>query len=67
MELAALLKIKPRQIKVLSEAGIDSVEALVMSVPRDLEGIDGISGKASKQLIWNARDTLNMATFKKVS
>ncbi|UYP48497.1 DNA repair and recombination protein RadA [Candidatus Lokiarchaeum ossiferum] len=67
MELLALKSIKPRQIKLLTESGIDSLEALAMSVPKDLEEIDGISAKASKNLVWNARDSLNLATFKQVS
>ncbi len=67
MELVALKSIKPRQIKLLTEAGIDSVEALGMSVPKDLEDIDGISAKASKNLVWDARSALNLATFKQVS
>ncbi len=38
-----------------------------MSVPKDLEDIEGISQKASKQLIWDARDVMGMSEFKQVS
>ncbi len=67
MELAELNKIKPRQIKVLQEAGISTIEALAMSVPSMLDNINGISGKMSQKLVWEARDTLKMCQFKKVS
>ena len=68
MELVELGKIiKPRQIKILAEAGIDSIEALAMSVPSDLEDLDGISEKSSKSLVWAARDSLQMASFKSVA
>ncbi len=66
MELAELSGIKPRQIKILSQEGITSIEALAMSVPKDLEEMDGISAKSSKNLIWSARDVLQMASFKPV-
>ena len=67
MELAELSTIKPRQIKLLQENGITDIKALSMSVPRDLEDIEGISGKASKKLIWDARDVMGMSAFKQVS
>ncbi len=67
MELSELSSIKPRQIKLLQENGITDIKALSMSVPRDLEDIEGISDKASKKLIWDARDVMGMSTFKKVS
>nr|QEE17759.1 DNA repair and recombination protein RadA [Candidatus Prometheoarchaeum syntrophicum] len=67
MELAELSSIKPRQIKLLQENGITDIKALSMSVPRDLEEIEGISGKASKKLIWDARDVMGMSAFKQVS
>lgn len=67
MELAQLKSIKPRQIKILAEAGIDNVEALAMSVPTSLEDINGISSKASQELVWDAREVLDMATFKCVA
>lgn len=67
MELAELSKIKARQIKILHEAGITSIEALAMSVPSMLEEIPGISEKSSQKLVWEARDTLKLCEFKKVS
>jgi DNA repair protein RadA len=67
MELSELSKIKPRHIKLLQEAGINSIEALAMSVPRQIEDIQGMSENASKMLIWDARDTLNMSSFRQVS
>jgi RecA/RadA recombinase len=67
MELSTLQSIKPRQIKLLQENGITDIKALSMSVPRDLEEIEGISGKASKKLIWDARDVMGMSLFKQVS
>ena len=67
MELSELSSIKPRQIKLLQENGITDIKALSMSVPRDLEDIEGISSKASKKLIWNARDVMGMSSFKQVS
>lgn len=67
MELAELSKIKARQIKLLQEAGITSIEALAMSVPSMLEEIRGMSEKSSQTLVWEARDTLKMCEFKKVS
>ena len=67
MELAELSSIKPRQIKLLQENGITDIKALSMSVPRDLEEIEGISSKASKKLIWDARDVMGMSAFKQVS
>ncbi|MHA1648335.1 MAG: DNA repair and recombination protein RadA [Promethearchaeota archaeon] len=67
MELSAISIIKPRQIKILQEEGINTVEALAMNAPRDLAEFNGISDKMSKQLIWSARDILNMSSFKQVS
>ncbi|MHA1522731.1 MAG: helix-hairpin-helix domain-containing protein, partial [Promethearchaeota archaeon] len=63
MELAKLKTIKPRQIKILTEAGIDSIEALAMSVPRSIEALNGMSSKAAQSLVWVAREALDMATF----
>lgn len=67
MSLSELSSIKPRQIKLLQENGIADIKALSMSVPRDLEEIEGISGKTSKKLIWDARDVMGMSSFKQVS
>ncbi|MHA1341714.1 MAG: DNA repair and recombination protein RadA [Promethearchaeota archaeon] len=59
--------IKPRQIKVLEENGIRSIESLAMSVPDILSEIDGISEKSAKQLVWKARELLGMGSFRRVS
>ena len=67
MELAELKEIKPRQIKILTEVGIDSLEALAMSSPKDIADLEGISDKMAKKLVWHGRDALNMTTFKQVS
>jgi predicted RecB family nuclease len=48
--LDELKGIKPRQIKLLQEAGIASVESLAMSVPDDLALIEGMSEKGAKPL-----------------
>lgn len=66
MSLADLKGIKTRQIKLLEEHGFASLESLAMSSPADIGEIDGLSDKASKQLIWEAREALNLATFKPV-
>ena len=67
MELTDLKAIKPKQIKLLQDHGIESVEALAMSVPNDLADIEGISDKTAKQLIWGAREMLNMCEFNSVA
>ncbi|MHA1728805.1 MAG: DNA repair and recombination protein RadA, partial [Promethearchaeota archaeon] len=67
ISLEKIKNIKPRQIKVLSESGFNSVEAIAMSNPNDLAEIDGISDKASKKIVWDARDQLGMGSFKPVS
>ena len=51
MELAELKDIKPRQIKILTEAGIDSLEALAMSSPKDIADLEGISDKMAKNSV----------------
>src|SRR6056297_837778 len=63
MELSEIKNIRSRQVTALVKNGIDSVEALAMSVPVQLEEIHGISEKASKNLIWEAREMLNMSSF----
>ncbi|HMB65826.1 MAG TPA: DNA repair and recombination protein RadA [Patescibacteria group bacterium] len=63
MDLSEIKKIRSRQITALTKNGIDSVEALAMSVPRQLEEINGISSKASKNLVWDAREMLDMSAF----
>lgn len=65
--LDELKNIKPRQIKLLQEAGIASVESLAMSVPDDLALIEGMSDKGAKTLVWSARELLGMGTFKVVA
>jgi DNA repair protein RadA len=66
MELTEMKTMKPKQIKLLADHGIESIEALAMSVPNDLADIDGISDKTAKQLIWGAREMLNMCEFNAV-
>ncbi|MHA1822103.1 MAG: DNA repair and recombination protein RadA [Promethearchaeota archaeon] len=65
--LNELKGIKPRQIKILMENGILSVESLAMSNPSSLAELDGISEKSSKSLVWTARNQLGLGTFKPVS
>jgi DNA repair protein RadA len=67
ISLDELKTIKPRQIKLLTENGISSVAALAMSNPDEVAEIDGMSEKASKTLVWNARHELGMGEFKSVS
>jgi len=65
--LSELKVIKPRQIKILEENGINSVESLAMSVPDALTELEGISDKSAKQLVWAARAQLGMGDFKTVA
>ncbi len=67
ISLDELKTIKPRQIKLLQENGITSVAALAMSSPDELAEIDGMSEKASKMLVWDARHELGMGEFQSVS
>jgi len=59
--------IKPKQLKILQENGINSIESLAMSIPESLAEINGLSEKSARQLVWKAREMLGMGTFKKVS
>ena len=67
IQLDQIKDIKPRQIKILMESGFNSAESLAMSNPGIISEIDGMSDKASKKLVWNARDQLGMGAFKPVS
>jgi len=67
MELAELKGIKPRQVKLLADNGIETIEALAMSTPGDISGLEGMSDKGAKQLVWGAREALNMCSFTQVS
>jgi len=67
IQLDQIKDIKPRQIKILMESGFNSAESLAMSNPGVISEIDGMSDKASKKLVWNARDQLGMGSFKPVS
>jgi DNA repair protein RadA len=67
MELAEMKGLKARQIKILQDAGVDSIEALAMSVPGDLQDLEGISDKSAKKLVWDARDLLHLTEFVPVS
>ena len=62
-DISELPSIKPRQVKLLQEQGIITAQALAMLAPDALSEIDGISGKSAKQLIWQARESLNLTAF----
>ncbi|HMF32890.1 MAG TPA: helix-hairpin-helix domain-containing protein [Candidatus Lokiarchaeia archaeon] len=62
-DIRKLPGIKPRQVKLLQEQGIMTAQALAMLAPDALSEIDGISGKSAKQLIWQARESLNLTAF----
>jgi len=55
--------INARQIKLLSENGVSTAEALAMSPASFIAEIDGLGEKTAKKLIWNARDALGMTDF----
>ena len=59
-DISELPGIKPRQVKLLQDQGIMTAQALAMLAPDALSEIDGISGKSAKQLIWQARESLNL-------
>ncbi|HMF32262.1 MAG TPA: DNA repair and recombination protein RadA [Candidatus Lokiarchaeia archaeon] len=62
-DISELPGIKPRQVKLLQDQGIMTAQALAMLAPDALSEIDGISGKSAKQLIWQARESLNLTAF----
>lgn len=62
-DVSGLPGIKPRQVKLLQEQGIMTAQALAMLSPDALAEVDGISDKSAKQLVWQARDSLNLTTF----
>lgn len=66
ISISEIKDIKPRQIKILEEAGVMTVESLAMSNPDNLNELDGISEKASKKLVWQARNQLGLGSFKSV-
>jgi RecA/RadA recombinase len=55
--------INSRQIKLLSENGISTAEALAMSSQNFVSDIKGLGDKTAKKLIWNARNALGMTDF----
>jgi DNA repair protein RadA len=55
--------INSRQIKILSENGISTAEALAMSSQNFVSDIKGLGDKTAKKLIWNARNALGMTDF----
>src|SRR4030042_5227946 len=59
----ALPGIKPRQVKILQEQGIMTAQALAMLAPRALAGVEGSAANSAKQLIWQARESLNLPGF----
>ncbi|MHA1335515.1 MAG: DNA repair and recombination protein RadA [Promethearchaeota archaeon] len=62
-ELNYIKGINARQIKLLSESGINSAEALAMASINDIAAIDGLGEKTAQKLIWNARNALGMTEF----
>ena len=67
MDLTELDGITSRQIKLLHEGGIQSVEALAMTPRSILEDVDGVGEKTARTLIWEAREQLGMSEFAKAS
>lgn len=55
--------INSRQIKLLSENGISTAEALAMSSQNFVSDIKGLGDKTARKLIWNARNALGMTDF----
>src|SRR4030043_41506 len=55
--------IKPRQGKLLQEQGIMTAQALAMLAPDALAEVEGLSTNSAKQLIWQARQSLNLTSF----
>ncbi len=62
-ELDQVRGINARQIKLLTENGVSTAEALAMSPASFIADIDGLGEKTAKKLIWNARDALGMTDF----
>jgi len=50
-------------VKLLQDQGIMTAQALAMLAPDALAEVDGISDKSAKQLIWQARESLNLTAF----
>ncbi len=63
MDLKLVKNITDRQIKLLQENDVNSAQTLAMSATADVSNIDGIGDKKAQQLIWNARNALNMSDF----
>ncbi len=63
-DLNKIKGINSRQIKLLTEAGINSATSLAMSNIFKIADIDGIGDKSARKLIWNARSALGMTSFK---
>jgi transcription termination factor NusA len=62
-ELSKVKGINSRQIKLLTEHGISSAEALAMSSVNNVSDIRGLGDKTAQKLIWNAREALQMTEF----
>jgi len=65
MELKEIKGINARQMKLLTEAGISTVETLGMTPGKEVSNIDGIGEQTALKLIWKAREILGMTDFNK--
>ncbi len=66
-ELKLVKGIQARHIKIFTENGITTAEALAMSGFKSITAMEGIGEATSKKLIWNARSALGMSSFKTIS
>jgi len=62
-DLSQIKGINARHIKLLSENGVSTAEALAMATLNIVADIDGLGDKTAKKLIWNARNALGMTDF----
>lgn len=66
-ELKLIKGIQSRHLKILTENGVATAEALAMSSFKSISELEGIGEGTAKKLIWNARSALGMSDFKAVS
>jgi len=66
-ELKLVKGIQSRHLKILTENGINTAEALAMSGNKSISGMEGIGEATAKKLIWNARSALGMSEFRTVT
>lgn len=66
-ELKLVKGIQARHIKIFTENGITTAEALAMSGFKSITAMEGLGEATSKKLIWNARSALGMSNFKAIS